>query len=126
MPRKIVIINELTDAAAITARSYCSMCGAGIGSGVEVYSEDHSPLDVARSLAVYFDEDRTACSVLLVYVDKPLSTVSEVAKKLSLSPACICAARKRAAEKFPSLAGVLGRNTPRARGQQKRFSSKAL
>ncbi len=125
MPRKIASINELTDNASAMGRDYCPMCGAETIEGRERYSKTHSEVEILRSIAVCFNEDRTACLVLLVYVDNPVATVKEVSEALDMSTGAICRARQRAAKKYPSMAGILGLKTPASRAQQNRFKKAA-
>jgi len=122
MPRKISFINELTDEAAIMAAEYCPLCGAEKGD----HDKPRTVLDAAeivRSLAEMLLEDQTAFYVVMYFVRNPLETVHQAAEKLNLSNGSICAARQRAAKRYPSMAAILGLKSTRAIAQQTRFSA---
>lgn len=127
MPRKITNANELTDNAAAMAQHRCELCGAPLsGHGeyeaqTETLSANADPLEVIQRISLFMADDWKACCVLQLYIAAPNAPINWISEKIRLSPASICDARKRAAQRFPEMASILGLNTTQARAQQKRF-----
>jgi hypothetical protein len=123
MPRKIALVNELTDNAAAMAQERCPMCGAVRGTiPEETDYQERSELEIIRRLALFMVDDWKACCVMLLYAALPNAPIREVSDKIRIGQASVCNARQRAAKEFPSLAGTLGLMSGAAIAQQARFS----
>jgi len=112
---------ENFDETAHIGQDICPMCGA-FRIGELPDRAEHADTEIIRRLASFASEDWKACAILLLYVSSPNATVAHISGHISLSPASICSARKRAAERFPELSGMLGLKTPRALAQQARYT----